>query len=65
MLLGESNISVVRDDSREWMDCSYLIHSEGSDKSNESEISNSLISVASLYVEYPPGCFTSEIVETM
>ena len=55
MLLGESNISVVRDDSREWIDGSYLIDIEESDESKELIFNNSSISIASLYVEYPPG----------
>ena len=55
MLLGESNISVVRDDSREWIDGSYLIDIEESDESKELFFNNSFISTASLYVEYPPS----------
>jgi hypothetical protein len=64
MLLGESNISVVRDDSREWMDCSCLTDSEGSDNSQEPILSDSLKSTTSLYVEYPPRYFTNETLKT-
>lgn len=64
MLLGESNILVVRDDSRERMDYSCLTDSEGSDKSQEPILSDSLKSIASLYVECPTRDFTSEILKT-
>ena len=64
MLLGESNISIVRDDSRERMDYSCLTDCEGSDKSQEPILSDSLKSTTSPYVEYPPRFFTSEIFKT-